>query len=124
MLSPKHLPRLDPRARAPSNIFPLIPFNPIPPRGYTPLNTCLNKDRSPMPQTSPSYDVVIIGGGPAGATVATLLAKAGRKVLVVERGKFPRFHIGESLMPESYWIFERLGMLPKLKQSDFVRKYS
>ncbi|MDB5321884.1 MAG: hypothetical protein JWN40_3515, partial [Phycisphaerales bacterium] len=77
-----------------------------------------------MPQTSPSYDVVVIGGGPAGATVATLLAKAGRKVLVVERGKFPRFHIGESLMPESYWVFERLGMLPKLKESDFVRKYS
>ncbi len=77
-----------------------------------------------MPQSSPSYDVVVIGGGPAGATVATLLAKAGRKVLVVERGRFPRFHIGESLMPESYWVFERLGMLPKLKNSDFVRKYS
>jgi flavin-dependent dehydrogenase len=70
------------------------------------------------------YDVVVIGGGPAGATVATLLAMAGRKVLVVERGKFPRFHIGESLMPETYWVFERLGMLSKLKQSDFVRKYS
>src|SRR3954470_1211696 len=71
-----------------------------------------------------SYDVVVIGGGPAGATVATLLAKAGRRVLVVERGRFPRFHIGESLMPESYWAFERLGLLPKLKASNFVRKYS
>jgi flavin-dependent dehydrogenase len=77
-----------------------------------------------MPQSSPSYDVVIIGGGPAGATVATLLAKVGRKVLLLERSRFPRFHIGESLMPESYWIFERLGMLPRLKNSDFVRKYS
>ena len=77
-----------------------------------------------MPHSSPSYDVVIIGGGPAGATVATLLSKAGRKVLVIERGRFPRFHIGESLMPESYWIFERLGMLPRLKKSNFVRKYS
>ena len=61
------------------------------------------------------YDVVVIGGGPAGSTVAAILAEAGRKVLVVERTKFPRFHIGESLMPETYWMFERLGMLPKLQ---------
>src|SRR5215218_940883 len=58
-----------------------------------------------------SFDVVVIGGGPAGATVATLVARAGRSVLVVERGRFPRFHIGESLMPETYWSFERLGLL-------------
>ncbi|HEY7117087.1 MAG TPA: NAD(P)/FAD-dependent oxidoreductase, partial [Tepidisphaeraceae bacterium] len=70
------------------------------------------------------YDVVIIGGGPGGATVGTLLAQAGRSVLVVERGNFPRFHIGESLMPETYWTFQRLGMLDRLKNSDFVRKYS
>jgi flavin-dependent dehydrogenase len=71
-----------------------------------------------------SYDVVVIGGGPGGATVGTLLAKAGRRVLIVERGNFPRFHIGESLMPESYWTFERLGLLPRLRASNFVRKYS
>ena len=71
-----------------------------------------------------SYDVVVIGGGPAGATVGALVAAAGHRVLIVERTKFPRFHIGESLMPESYWTFERLGMLPKLKNSDFVKKYS
>ena len=71
-----------------------------------------------------TYDVVVIGGGPGGATVATLLADAGRKVLLVERGRFPRFHVGESLMPESYWTFERLGMLPKMKASRFVKKYS
>src|SRR3982751_1281275 len=70
------------------------------------------------------FDVVVIGGGPAGATVATLVADAGRRVLVVERGQFPRFHIGESLMPETYWTFKRLGMLPRLKESDFVKKYS
>ena len=73
---------------------------------------------------SKTYDVIVIGGGPAGSTVAALLAEAGRKVLVVERTKFPRFHIGESLMPETYWIFERLGMLPKMRNSDFVKKYS
>src|SRR5438552_11024161 len=71
-----------------------------------------------------SYDAVIIGGGPAGATVATLLAQAGHKVLLVERGRFPRFHIGESLMPETYWTFKRLGVLDRLKGSNFVRKYS
>jgi len=70
------------------------------------------------------YDVVVIGGGPAGATAATVLAEAGRKVLVVERGHFPRFHIGESLMPETYWPFRRIGMLPKMKASPFVKKYS
>src|SRR5687767_2704191 len=71
-----------------------------------------------------SYDVVIIGGGPAGSTAGALLAAAGRRVLIVERTKFPRFHIGESLMPETYWVFDRLGLLPKLRNSDFVRKYS
>ena len=71
-----------------------------------------------------AYDCIVIGGGPAGATCATLAAQAGHKVLVLERGSFPRFHIGESLMPETYWTFNRLGMLPKLKASNFVKKYS
>ena len=71
-----------------------------------------------------SYDCVVIGGGPAGSTVATLIAKAGHSVLVVERAKFPRFHIGESLLPETYWVFEKMGMLDKMKNSNFVKKYS
>jgi flavin-dependent dehydrogenase len=70
------------------------------------------------------YDVVIIGGGPGGSTTATLLAKYGHKVLVVERAEFPRFHIGESLLPETYWTFKRLDMLDKMKSSHFVKKYS
>jgi flavin-dependent dehydrogenase len=73
---------------------------------------------------SDTYDCIVIGGGPAGSTVATLVADAGHKVLVIERSRFPRFHIGESLMPETYWTFERLGMLPKLRDSDFIKKYS
>src|SRR6185312_13466864 len=73
---------------------------------------------------SDRYDVIVIGGGPGGSTTATLLADAGRKVLLLERGHFPRFHIGESLMPETYWTFKRLGMLPKMKASRFVKKYS
>ena len=56
------------------------------------------------------YDVAIIGGGPAGSTSATLLARAGRRVVVCEREKFPRFHIGESLLPVSMKTFTRLGV--------------
>jgi len=69
-------------------------------------------------------DVVVIGGGPAGATVSTLLAQQGMRVQLFERERFPRFHIGESLIPETYWVLERLNMLPKMHQSPFVKKYS
>src|SRR6476661_7031697 len=69
-------------------------------------------------------DVVVIGGGPAGSTVSTLLAQQGLQVQLFERDRFPRFHIGESLIPETYWVLERLNMLPKMQQSHFVKKYS
>ena len=70
------------------------------------------------------FDVVVIGGGPAGSTVSTLMAQKGLKVGLFEREKFPRFHIGESLIPETYWVLERLNMLPKMERSPFVKKYS
>jgi flavin-dependent dehydrogenase len=68
------------------------------------------------------YDVAIIGGGPAGSTAATLLAKAGRRVVVFEREKFPRFHIGESLLPFSVGTFDRLGVREKL-DATFMPKF-
>ena len=74
-------------------------------------------------QSSPT-DVVVIGGGPAGSTVSTLLAQQGVRVQLFERDHFPRFHIGESLIPETYWVLRRLNMLPKMQASRFVKKYS
>src|SRR5438132_1487046 len=77
-----------------------------------------------MPSNKNTADVVVIGGGPAGSTVSTLLAQHGCKVKLFERERFPRFHIGESLIPETYWVFERLKMLDKMRASPFVKKYS
>jgi flavin-dependent dehydrogenase len=65
-----------------------------------------------------------MGGGPAGSSVAGILAREGRQVILFEKEIFPRHHIGESLMTDTYWTFRRLGVLEKLRQSPFVRKYS
>jgi flavin-dependent dehydrogenase len=77
-----------------------------------------------MPQVKNAYDVVVVGGGPSGTTASTLIAQQGYKVALFERDHFPRFHIGESLIPQTYWILQRLNMLPKMKGSRFVKKYS
>ncbi|MGZ5023574.1 MAG: NAD(P)/FAD-dependent oxidoreductase [Chthoniobacterales bacterium] len=69
------------------------------------------------------FDVAIIGGGPAGSTAAALLAQAGRRVIVLEREKFPRFHIGESLLPFSMKAFSRLGLHEKFKHAGFLDKF-
>ncbi|HTQ80452.1 MAG TPA: NAD(P)/FAD-dependent oxidoreductase [Thermoanaerobaculia bacterium] len=70
------------------------------------------------------YDVIVIGGGPAGATVSTLIADGGHRVILLERLPETGFKIGESLMPQTYHTFERLGMLERLRASAFPRKYS
>jgi flavin-dependent dehydrogenase len=78
-------------------------------------------NRTPLPHEVP---VIVIGGGPAGSTVSTLVAQQGHRVVLFERDHFPRFHIGESLIPETYWVLKRLNMLDKMKQSPFVKKHS
>ena len=80
----------------------------------------MNAPSLPISET----DVVVIGGGPAGSTTSTLIAQQGHKVRLFEREHFPRFHIGESLIPCTYFVLERLNMLPKMKASPFVKKYS
>lgn len=71
-----------------------------------------------------NYDVIIIGGGPAGSTAASILSMHGRRVILLEKEKFPRYHIGESLMPYCYFPLERIGVIERMKNSHFPKKYS
>lgn len=73
---------------------------------------------------SQQFDAIVIGGGPAGASTASILAEYGHRVLVLEREQFPRYHVGESLIPFTYFPLERLGLVDRMKQSHFVKKYS
>jgi flavin-dependent dehydrogenase len=75
-----------------------------------------------MIANSNEYDCIVIGGGPSGSTTAALVADAGYRVLLLERDVEPRRKVGESLMPETYWVFERLGVLDALKSGLFTQK--
>ena len=70
------------------------------------------------------FDVIIIGGGPAGSSAAAILAEYGHRVLVLEREKFPRYHVGESMIPFTFQPLERLGLVPMMKASSFQKKFS
>ncbi len=71
------------------------------------------------------YDVIIIGAGPAGSTAATILAEEkGKRVIVLEKEHFPRYHVGESLIPHCYDTIERLGMVDRLNGMGFQSKQS
>jgi flavin-dependent dehydrogenase len=70
------------------------------------------------------YDAIIIGGGPAGATSSTLLAEKGYRVLLVEKETFPRYHVGESLMPFCWFTLNRLGVIDRMNEIGFTRKHS
>ena len=68
-------------------------------------------------------DVIVVGGGPAGSTAATMLTRKGHRVLLLEKELFPREHIGESLLPASLPILEALGVLPAIEAAGFLKKY-
>ena len=70
------------------------------------------------------FDAIVIGGGPAGSSSVAILAENGHRVLVLEREKFPRYHIGESLLPFNFFPLKRLGLIGKMRRSQFVKKYS
>ena len=76
-----------------------------------------------MASIESSYDVVIVGGGPAGTTCGHLLAKKGHSVLIVEKEEHPRFRIGESLLPHSTKVWDELGLFDVFENGPYARKY-
>ena len=71
----------------------------------------------------PAFDAIVIGGGPGGSTTATLLARKGARVLLLERERFPREHVGESLLPATMPILEELGVMEAVEAAGFLKKW-
>jgi flavin-dependent dehydrogenase len=94
-------------------------------RGRGGTITKMNTETSPNSCPPPDdCDVAVIGGGPGGAALATFLARLGHRCTIFERDRFPRYHVGESLIPQTHGIFDRLGFLPQLLASGFPVKHS
>lgn len=76
-----------------------------------------------MTDSASEYDVVVIGGGPGGSMTSTLLAQYGKRVILFESAKFPRYHIGESLLSGTADLLKKIGVLEKLEDAGFIKKY-
>jgi flavin-dependent dehydrogenase len=83
----------------------------------------MTTESNPESNLDLSADVVVIGGGPAGSAAATMLARKGWQVTVLERAQFPRDHVGESLLPASIPVLEELGALPAVESAGFLLKH-
>ena len=70
------------------------------------------------------YDAILIGAGPAGSSAAAILSEHGHKILLIEREKFPRYHVGESLIPFTFEPLKRLGLIERMRNSSFTKKHS
>ncbi len=77
-----------------------------------------------MSENNYEFDAVVLGGGPCGATAAAVLAQHGRRVAVLEKARFPRYHVGESLLPYCWFTLDRIGMIDKMNAAGFIKKYS
>src|SRR2546430_11761371 len=66
-------------------------------------------------------DVLVVGGGPAGSTIAALLAERGRQVILVEKDRHPRFHIGESLLPMNLMLFDKMGLRSEIERIGMIK---
>ena len=93
---------------------------PLPPREE---ENAKGKAMAPFNNADLTADVLVIGGGPGGSTAATMLARKGFQVVLLEREHFPREHIGESLLPASIPVLEELGVLPAIQEAGFLRKW-
>jgi 2-polyprenyl-6-methoxyphenol hydroxylase-like FAD-dependent oxidoreductase len=76
-----------------------------------------------QPKRNEEFDIIVIGGGPGGSTVGALLAGFGKRVLVLEKEVFPRYHIGESLLSGTANLMKKVGALEKIEASGAIRKY-
>ena len=94
----------------------------MPHNGRSPVDPARNMTADRERPQAPIYDVAVIGGGPAGAATATLLARKGRRVVLFEKDRHPRFHIGESLIPQSLPLLEQLGVLEQVDRIIGLRK--